>query len=119
MQPVAAHLEAALADLDWSVPDIPVVPNADARPSRDPDRLARSLRAQLTSPVQWEATAHALVEAGATSVIEVGSAPLLGPLVRQVHPGIPIHLASRPGVPLPTGLPEPVLAGPTPSRGAP
>ena len=117
MQPVAERLAAALADLDWSVPAVAVVPNVDARPSRDPDRLARCLRAHLTSPVQWEATSRALVEVGATSVVEVGTAPLLGPLIRQVHPDLPVHLASGPDVPLPTEDPEPALAGPVTTRG--
>jgi [acyl-carrier-protein] S-malonyltransferase len=117
MKPVAAHLAAALADLDWSVPGIPVVPNVDGRPSRDPDRLARCLHAHLTSPVQWEATSRALVEAGATSVVEIGPAYVLGPLIRQVYPDLPVHLASRPDVPLATEDPEPALVGPAASRG--
>jgi [acyl-carrier-protein] S-malonyltransferase len=117
VQSVADHLAAPLADLDWSVPDVPVVPNADGRPTRDPDRLAQCLRAHLTSPVQWEATSHALVEAGATWVIEVGSVPTLGPLIHQVHPDLAVHLATEPGVLAPTARPEPTLTGPAPSGG--
>jgi [acyl-carrier-protein] S-malonyltransferase len=117
MKPVAAHLAAALADLDWSVPAVPVVSNVDGRPSRDPERLARCLHAHLTSPVQWEATSRALVEAGATSVVEIGPAPVLGPLIRQVHPDLPVHLASGPDVPFATDDPEPALAGPAAHRG--
>ena len=118
MRPVAAHLAVPLAGLDWSVPDVPVVPNVDARPTRDPDRLARCLREHLTSPVQWEATSRALVEAGATSVVEVGAVPVLAPLIHQVHPDLPVRLASGPGVPFATEpLPEPALAGPAATRG--
>jgi [acyl-carrier-protein] S-malonyltransferase len=116
MQPAATHLSTALADLDWSEPEVPVVPNADATPTQDPERLARSLRAHLTSPVQWEATAHALVGLGATSVVEVGALPVLGPLIRQAHPELPVHLASGPGMPVPDRPQEPALAGP-PIRG--
>jgi len=116
MQPVAAHLAAALADLRWSEPAVPVVPNADATPSQDPERLARCLRAHLTWPVQWEATSRALVALGATSVVEVGVVPVLGPLIRQVHPDLPVHLASGPRTPLPTEPQEPALAG-APTRG--
>jgi [acyl-carrier-protein] S-malonyltransferase len=117
MQPVATHLAAALADLDWSVPDVAVVPNVDARPTRDPDRLAQCLRAHLTSPVQWEGTSRALVEAGATWVVEVGAVPVLGPLIQQVHPDLPVRLASGPGLPFATAQPEPALAGPFTTRG--
>jgi [acyl-carrier-protein] S-malonyltransferase len=115
--PVARHLAAALADLEWSEPEVPVVPNADGRPTRDPERLADCLRVHLTSPVQWEATSHALVEAGATSVVEVAAVPVLGPLVRQVHPHLPVHLASGPGTPLPPDPLQPAPAVPVPTRG--
>jgi [acyl-carrier-protein] S-malonyltransferase len=115
--PVADHLAAAFADLEWSEPDVPVVPNADGRPTRDPDQLARCLRAHLTSPVQWEATSRALVEAGATAVVEVAAVPVLGPLVRQVHPDLPVHLATGPGTPLPTAPLHPATAVTVPSGG--
>jgi [acyl-carrier-protein] S-malonyltransferase len=114
---VADHLAAAFADLEWSEPDVPVVPNADGRPTRDPDQLARCLRAHLTSPVQWEATSRALVEAGATAVVEVAAVPVLGPLVRQVHPDLPVHLATGPGTPLPTAPLHPATAVTVPSGG--
>ena len=115
--PVARHLTAALADLEWSEPEVPVVPNAEGRPTRDPEQLAHCLRAHLTSPVQWEATSRALVEAGATSVVEVAAVPVLGPLVRQVHPDLPVHLASGPGTPLPPEPLQPAPAVPVPTRG--
>jgi [acyl-carrier-protein] S-malonyltransferase len=79
--------------------------------------LADETAAHLTSPVQWEATSRALVEAGATSVVEIGPARVLGPLIRQVHPRLPVHLASGPDVPLATEDLEPALAGPAASQG--
>jgi [acyl-carrier-protein] S-malonyltransferase len=118
MRPVAAHLDGLLAGLEWSVPDVAVVPNVDARPTRDPERLAQCLRQHLTRPVQWEATSRALVEAGATSVVEVGAVPVLGPLIQQVHPDLPVLPAYGPDAPLPTDqLMEPALAGPPAIRG--
>ena len=117
VQPAAERLAAALPELAWSVPDVPVVPNVDGRPSRDPDQLARCLRQHLTSPVQWEATSHALVEAGATWVVEVGPVPALGPLIHQVHPELPVHLAAGPGLPVPTARTEQTLSGAAPTRG--
>ncbi len=121
-RPVADHLARALAELDWSAPDVPVVPNADPVPTRDPARLARCLDAQLTTPIRWEETSRALVAAGAAGVVEVGAAPLLGPLVRQVHPDLPVHLATGPASPLAAALPlapacRPALAGTAPDRG--
>jgi len=99
-----------------------VVPNADPVPTRDPARLARCLSAQLTSPIRWEETSRALVAAGALAVVEVGGAPLLGPLVRQVHRDLPVHLATGPASPLATAHPQPsasppALAGLAPARG--
>ena len=117
MQAVATRLAESLAELDWSVPDVPVVSNVDARPSRDPDQLARCLRQHLTSPVQWEATSRALAEAGATCFVEVGTVPVLGPLIRQVHPHLPVHLAPGPGLPAPAERTEQTLTGAAPTRG--
>lgn len=117
MQSVADHLAAPLADLDWSVPTIPVIPNVDARPSRDPERLAHCLRSHLTAPVQWEATSYALVEAGASWVVEIGTVSTLGPLIHQVHPHLPVHLAAGPGLPIPPARPEQTLTGAAPTRG--
>ena len=94
-----------------------MVPNAYGRPTRDPEHLARCLRDHLTSPVQWEATSRALVEAGATAVVEIAAVPVLGPLVRQVSPDLPVQLAAGPGAPLPTTRPEPATAGPAPTGG--
>jgi [acyl-carrier-protein] S-malonyltransferase len=117
VQPIAERLNASLAELDWSVPDVPVVSNVDARPSRDPDQLARCLRQHLTSPLQWEATSHALVEAGATWVVEVGTVPTLSSLIRQVHPDLPVHLAGEPGLPALTARTEQTLTGAVAIRG--
>ncbi|SEP25837.1 ACP S-malonyltransferase [Trujillonella endophytica] len=121
-RPVAEHLAAALAELTWSVPAVPVVPNADPVPSQDPERLAQSLADHLTAPVRWEETSRALVSAGAVEVLEVGGAPVLGPLVRQVHPRLPVRLVTGPASPLtapapPAAAPAPALAGTAPVRG--
>jgi [acyl-carrier-protein] S-malonyltransferase len=48
----------------------------------------------------------------------VGAVAVLGPLIHQVHPDLPVRLASGPGAPIPTEqLPEPALAGPAATRG--
>jgi [acyl-carrier-protein] S-malonyltransferase len=117
MAPVAVRLAAALADLDWSQPEVPVVPNAVPVATQDPDRLADCLRAHLTSPVQWEQTSSALAAAGADAVVEIGSLPVLGPLIAQVHPELAVHLVGGPRFPFPVATPEPAFAGPAPLRG--
>ncbi|WP_336033762.1 ACP S-malonyltransferase [Geodermatophilus sp. FMUSA9-8] len=111
VRPVADHLTAALADLDWSAPALPVVPNADPVPTRDPDRLAAALRRHLTAPVLWEATAHALAGTGATALLEIGAEPLVGPWAAQTVPGLPVRLVSGPLPPAPEAVPGPALAG--------
>jgi [acyl-carrier-protein] S-malonyltransferase len=117
MAPIALRLAAALGDLDWSTPEIPVVPNAVPMPTQDHDRLAGCLGVHLTSPVQWERTSDALAATGAEAVVEIGSVPVLGPLVRQAHPELTVHLAGGPRFPFPAAAPEPAFAGPAPSRG--
>jgi [acyl-carrier-protein] S-malonyltransferase len=114
---VADRLSPALTDLDWSTPDVPVVPTVDARPTRDPAVLARCLRDHLTSPVRWWEASRALARAGATCVVEVGAVPVLGPLIRQAEPHLPVLLATGPGAPGPIEATAPALAGPVLTRG--
>jgi [acyl-carrier-protein] S-malonyltransferase len=49
--------------------------------------------------------------------VEVGPVATLGPLIRQVHPDLPLHLATAPGALTPIALPEPELTGPAPTGG--
>ena len=71
-------------------PSVPVSPMGVSGPGFR--RLAALLRRQMLAPVRWERTSQALGELGVDAVVECGAVPTLGPLVRQVHPGLPTYL---------------------------
>jgi [acyl-carrier-protein] S-malonyltransferase len=101
MQAAADRLEESMASLSWSAPTIPVIPNVDAVPTRDPRRLFRLLREHLTSPVRWEATSRAFGDLHIDAVVECSGSSTLGPFIRQVNPFLPTYLLSDPRSPLP------------------
>ncbi|MEI6505014.1 MAG: acyltransferase domain-containing protein, partial [Planctomycetota bacterium] len=56
MQPAVERLTAALADVAFHPPRIPVVSNVDARPHTDPDEIRALLARQVVGVVEWNAS---------------------------------------------------------------
>jgi [acyl-carrier-protein] S-malonyltransferase len=100
MEPAARLLDPVLARLEWSPPGLPVIPNLDGVPTRDPRHLAEALRRHLLSPVRWETTSRALAGLGIDVVVECGASRVLGPLVQQLHPRVETVLVRAAPLPL-------------------
>ncbi|MGI9022368.1 MAG: ACP S-malonyltransferase [Acidimicrobiales bacterium] len=96
MDSAREELEPVLAATDFSAPAWPVVSNVDARPYDDADWAPR-LAEHLVRPVRWRETMATLVEAGATSFVEVGPGSVLGGLARRTVPGCPVRNVAVPG----------------------
>jgi len=84
MDPILDRWEAAVAAVDWSPPQIPVVSSLTGAPlaAMDPSFWRRHAR----EPVRFMDTVNALVEWGCDTFIEVGPHPVLlgmGQLTRQ------------------------------------
>jgi [acyl-carrier-protein] S-malonyltransferase len=88
MQPAAERLAAALADVEIRAPSVPVVSNATAEPTQDPDRIRAVLIAQVTAPVRWEASIQAIAAIGVTRALELGAGSVLRGLVKRIADGI-------------------------------
>ncbi|MHB8681919.1 MAG: ACP S-malonyltransferase [Acidimicrobiales bacterium] len=86
MAPARARLRKALSDTRFSVPEIPVVANVDARVHDDPDEWPSLLSAQLCSPVRWRQSLGALAELGGDQLIELGPGGVLSGLARRTLP---------------------------------
>lgn len=93
MAPAAARLEPVLAELTTSPPRAPVVTNVEAKPERDPARIAPLLREQITAPVRWEECARAIV-AEADAALEVGPGRILSGLLRRIERSFPCTATS-------------------------
>ena len=87
MQPARDRLRKALAEVDIRAPSVPVVANVDALLRSDSDEWRTLLAKQLTSPVLWRASLHALADAGVTTFVELGPGKVLTGMTRRTHRG--------------------------------
>jgi [acyl-carrier-protein] S-malonyltransferase len=89
---VAAGEELAdtLAETAFRAGEIAVINATDATPYGDADDMRSRLATQVARPVQWVATINAMLDAGATSVIECGPGKVLAGLIRRINRGTSI-----------------------------
>lgn len=96
MQPAADAVRDALAAIEVAAPSVPVVANVDARPNTDPARIKDLLVQQVTSPVRWEECVQAIVGAGITRALELGSGSVLRGLVRRIDRAMAVDTVGEP-----------------------
>jgi len=84
MRPAVAQLEAALADVEIKPLRIPVYSNVDAQSHQSPAELQQILISQVCSPVLWQNTMNAMIEAGCTQFYEVGAGKVLKGLLKRI-----------------------------------
>jgi [acyl-carrier-protein] S-malonyltransferase len=84
MQPAAEAFKAALGKVEIRPPVFPVVSNATAQPTQDPEEIRELLVRQIVSPVLWESSVRTLIQAGATTMVEFPPARVLVGMVRKI-----------------------------------
>lgn len=97
MSPARDRLRKAIVDVDIRNPNRPVFANVDALPHPEGEDWASLMGAQLTSPVRWRQTLHALDEAGATVFLELGPGTVLTGMVKRTLSGSTNLAVSSPG----------------------
>jgi len=85
MKPAAEALEETLAAIEFSMPQIPVVQNVDARVAANLDELKGKLIQQLYCPVLWVDCVQAMVKEGATTMLECGPGKVLSGLNKRIE----------------------------------
>lgn len=88
MAPAAVALASWLAGISLRSPSIPVVSSVEARPVGDADDVRRLLVAQVTGPVRWQETMHAVAAHGVGLALEVGPGRVLAGLWRREVPAL-------------------------------
>jgi [acyl-carrier-protein] S-malonyltransferase len=88
MLPAAEKLQVRLADVNFSVPQIPVVNNVDVARLSDPEAIKSALVRQAAAPVRWVETMQAMQAAGVTHVIECGPGKVLSGLAKRCADGL-------------------------------
>lgn len=93
MEPAREELAAAIEATTFNVPKCPVYQNVTASAVSDPEEIKKNLVAQLTAPVRWTQTMHAMIADGATEVVEVGPGTVLQGLFKKVDRQFPCSSA--------------------------
>lgn len=88
IRPAADKLAARLAELDFAVPQIPVVNNVDVAIESDPARIKDALIRQAYSPVRWVETIQKMGALGVTTVAECGPGKVLAGLTKRCAEGV-------------------------------
>lgn len=84
LEPAAAVLQAALADVRIRTPRIPLINNVDVARPDQPDAIKDALVRQAWHPVRWVEVIQAMKNDGVTHVIECGPGKVLGGLTRRI-----------------------------------
>ena len=84
------ELTGALADVEFRTPALTVINATDATPYTDAADMRQRLASQVHRPVYWTNTVKAMLEAGATSIVECGPGKVLAGLVRRINRGTPV-----------------------------
>jgi [acyl-carrier-protein] S-malonyltransferase len=87
MAPAAERLRAALDQIEWRAPRLPVIANLTGRPHLDGDRIPHVMEMQLRSPVRWAAGVATLIDMGCDFFVEVGPKRALTGMMRELAPG--------------------------------
>lgn len=83
IRPAADKLSARLAELEFSVPKIPVINNVDVAIENDPARIKDALIRQAYSPVRWVETVQKIATMDVSIVAECGPGKVLAGLTKR------------------------------------
>ena len=84
MRPAAERLRAALAEVPFTAPTIPVVNNIDVAAPSDARSIRDALVRQAAGPVRWVEVVRSLKARGATHVIECGPGRVLAGMAKRI-----------------------------------
>lgn len=90
MNEAGEELAETLAAAEFRATSIKVINATDATPYTDADDMRARLSRQVHRPVRWVDTINAMVDGGATAVIECGPGKVLAGLVRRISRATPV-----------------------------
>ncbi|HJU27473.1 MAG TPA: ACP S-malonyltransferase [Rhodanobacteraceae bacterium] len=96
MRDAANRLGERMARLEWKVPAVPVVQNADARAHSGIEYIRAALERQLYMPVRWSECVQRLVDNGATRLYECGPGKVLTGLARRIDKSLETRALGTP-----------------------
>jgi [acyl-carrier-protein] S-malonyltransferase len=84
MQPAAEAMEAALVEVAFHAPAVPLVGNVTAEASSDPDAIRARLIDQVTGRVRWRESVEWMAAHGVTETWEIGAGKALSGMVKRI-----------------------------------
>ncbi|UPG93098.1 ACP S-malonyltransferase [Luteibacter aegosomatissinici] len=88
MREAADTLGERMTTLEWTLPAIPVVQNADAAIHASIDDIRGALQRQLYLPVRWTECVQALAAHGVAQALECGPGKVLAGLIKRIDKSI-------------------------------
>jgi [acyl-carrier-protein] S-malonyltransferase len=88
MRDAADRLGEKMAAIDWSMPSIPVIQNADAKVHTSVEDIRGALMRQLYLPVRWTECVQALAAHGITQALECGPGKVLSGLIKRIDKSV-------------------------------
>lgn len=85
MEPASLKLKEILNDIDFQVPKINVINNADVKVNNSIDSIKDALVRQLYSPVRWTQTINKIYNYGILNVVECNPSRILSGLVKRIN----------------------------------
>jgi [acyl-carrier-protein] S-malonyltransferase len=96
MRDAADRLGERMAALNWQLPAMPVVQNAEARSYATVEEIRGALQRQLYLPVRWTECVQALVAGGATRIAEAGPGKVLAGLIKRIDKSVEARAIGTP-----------------------
>lgn len=84
MEGITEQFRERLERIEISTPTVPIVQNATAEATTDPDFIRQNLVAQLSHPVRWHHCVMTMINAEISSVLECGPGRVLTGLTRRI-----------------------------------
>jgi len=96
MREAADRLGERMTTIDWQLPSMPVIQNAEARSYASVAEIRGALQRQLYLPVRWTQCVQALAAGGATRVLECGPGKVLTGLVKRIDKSLDARAIGTP-----------------------
>jgi [acyl-carrier-protein] S-malonyltransferase len=96
MRDAAYRLGERMGQIEWSVPSVPVVQNADARAHASVEYIRAALERQLYMPVRWTECVQQLAAGGATRLFECGPGKVLTGLAKRIDKALEARALGTP-----------------------
>lgn len=84
MQPAAEAMQAALAEVTFAAPAVPLVANVRAEAVSDAEAIKALLVEQVTGSVRWRESVGYMAQQGVTEVWEIGAGKALSGMIRRI-----------------------------------